>query len=125
MSEDRRENHRIDIDDGLSGSITVVEPMRVAQISPTGAQIDTTAALKVGTLHDIRLSLDVRPVVVKARVVHSSVRHLHRELVFYRTGVEFIDLTPRAANTIAQFVEHLVAHRNGAPATAAPAGDDE
>ena len=124
MSEDRRENPRIDTDDGLPGSITVVEPMRVAQISPTGAQIDTTAALKVGTLHDIRLSLDVRAVVVKARVVHSSVRHLHREQVFYRTGVEFIDLTPRAADTIAQFVENLLTRRDGAPADAS-AGDDE
>ena len=124
MSEDRRENPRIDIDDGLPGSITVVEPMRVAQISPTGAQIDTTAMLNVGTLHDIRLSLGARAVVVKCRVVHSSVRHLHRELVFYRTGVEFVDLNARAADTIAQFVENLV-RRQDVAATAAARGDDE
>ena len=112
MPKDRRDTPRIDIEDDLPGSITVVEPMRVAQISPTGVQIDTTAGLLGGTLHDIRLTLGAHTVVVKSRVVHSSVRQLHREQVFYRTGVEFIDLTERATRAIAHFIDALVRRRD-------------
>ena len=82
--------------------------MRVAQISPTGAQIDTTVALPVGTLHDLRLTLGDHTVVVKGRVVHSSVRQFRREQVCYRTGVEFIELTDPATRAIADFVDTLV-----------------
>ena len=95
-------------DDDLTGGIAVVEPMRVAQISTTGAQIDTTAPLGVGTLHDVRLALDGRAVVVKGRAVHSTVRQIHRGQVFFRTGIEFVDLGGPAAQTIADFVETLV-----------------
>jgi hypothetical protein len=108
MSTERRRNIRVDVNDDLTGGIAVVEPMRVAQISMTGAQIDRTAPLGVGTLHDVRLTLDGRSVVVKGRAVHSTVRQIHREQVFYRTGIEFVDLGGPAAQTIADFVETLV-----------------
>ena len=111
MSNDRRRNIRVDVDSDVTGGITVIEPMRVAQISTTGAQIDTTAPLGVGTLHDVRLTLDGRPVVVKGRAVHSTVRHVYREQVMYRTGIEFVDLTGRAAELIADFVDALASRR--------------
>ena len=121
MSTERRRNIRVDVNDDLTGGIAVVEPMRVAQISMTGAQIDTTAPLGVGTLHDVRLALDGRSVVVKGRAVHSTVRQIHREQVFYRTGIEFVDLGGPAAQTIADFVETLVnrAERTGRAGTGA------
>ena len=104
MPSDRRRSVRIEVDD-LAGGITVVEPMRIAQISTTGAQIDTTAPLGVGSLHDVRLTLDDQHFVVKARAVHSTVRQIHRDQVFYRTGIEFIELTGPAAQALAAFVE--------------------
>jgi len=83
LSKELHRAPRIVIEDDIPGSITVVEPMRVAQISRTGAQIDTTASLPVGTLHDRRVTFEARAVVVKGQVAHSSVRHVHRDQVFY------------------------------------------
>ena len=57
--------------------------------------------------------------VVKGRVVHSSVRHLHRDRVFYRTGVEFIDLTEPATRAITDVVDAL-SSRNAASVSADP-----
>ena len=87
--------------------------MRVTQISRTSAQIDTTASLPVGTLHDRRLTLGTRVVVVKGRVTHSSVRQVHREQVFYRTGIEFIDLAEPVTRAITDFVDALGARQAG------------
>lgn len=128
MSTERRRSIRVDVDDDLTGGIAVVEPMRVAQISMTGAQIDTTAPLGVGTLHDIRLTLDGRAVVVKGRAVHSTVRQIYREQVFYRTGIEFVDLSGSATQTVADFVEALVNRRgrtgrNGTGTRVTPSDD--
>ena len=122
MSRDRRLIPRIDLENDLPGSITVIEPMRVAQLSLTGAEIVTTVALQVGTLHDLRVTLGDHIVVVKGRIVHASVRHLHREHVFYRTGVEFINLTETAADTIGDFIHDLPSRRGADPATDPDAG---
>jgi hypothetical protein len=64
VSRDRRLIPRIDLENDLPGSTTVVEPIRVSQISPTGAEIVTTAALRVGTLHDLRVTLGDHVVVI-------------------------------------------------------------
>ena len=107
MSTDRRRSIRVEVNDDLAGGIAVIEPMRVAQIATTGAQIDTTTPLGVGGLHDVRLTLDGQHLVVKARSVHSTVCSIHRDQVFYRKGIEFVELTGPATRAIAAFVEAL------------------
>lgn len=51
--------------------------------------------------------------------VHSTVRQIYREQVFFRTGIEFVDLAGSAAQTIADFVETII-NRRGRTCVAGP-----
>ena len=71
--------------------------MTILDISRGGAQIETPFALQLDSLHDFRISLGERSIVVKGRIAHCHIGELKEGVVLYRTGVEFIeDLRPRA-----------------------------
>jgi hypothetical protein len=46
-------------------------------------------------------------VVVKGRVAHSRISDVDQDIITYRTGVEFIELSDRVAAAIADFVDEL------------------
>lgn len=92
----------------LSGSVTVFQPMTILSISVKGMLMESAAALLNDSLHDFRLSLDDRSVVVKGRVVYCEIGELHQQGVLYRCGVEFIDVPAHALSAIGDFV---AAHR--------------
>jgi hypothetical protein len=87
------------------------QPTTVTQISHGGMQVETSFPLQLDSLHDFRLTLGERSVVVKGRVAHSSISEVDQDLVTYRNGVEFIELSERVADAIAGFVEELGAAR--------------
>jgi hypothetical protein len=82
----------------------VFQPMTILDISLGGAQIETAFALQLDSLHDFRLSLGDRSVVVKGRIAHCHIGELTEITALYRTGVEFVELSEHARNAITDFV---------------------
>jgi hypothetical protein len=116
MTEEKRDNPRVPIPGQVTGEVTVFQPMTVLDISDRGAQVETTFPLQLEGLHDFRLSLGGRSVVVKGRIVHCQIGELQDGVVLYRTGVEFVQPAPHAQLAIEEFVEAQRAARAAAPA---------
>ena len=112
---ERRAVERVEILGDLPGDIMVLNTLTVSQISRTGVQIETDTALPIGSLHDLRLTLGARSVVVKGRVTHSSVGDVEQDRVTYRSGIEFVEVSSQVAAAITNFVEGLTSERAGPP----------
>ena len=103
-SEDnKRDTQRLEILGDLRGEVMVFQPMAIKEISRGGAQIETIFPLHLDSLHDFRLTLGERSVVVKGRVVHCSITDVEEEMVVYRAGIEFIEPPERIASAIGDF----------------------
>jgi hypothetical protein len=114
MSRDeRREGDRMPILGELMGGVMVFQPMTVTEIGIGGMQIETRTPLQLDSLHDFRLPLDDRPVVVKGRVVHCSISDVDTNQVRYRTGIEFIEPPDHAKTAIKRYMESMRAARTG------------
>ncbi len=105
--EDKRDAERVPMLGELQGEMMVFQPMLVKDISRSGATVETRYPLHLNSLHDIRLILGNRSVILKGRVVHSRISDVDQDIVTYRTGVEFIELSDRVAGAIAHFVDAL------------------
>jgi c-di-GMP-binding flagellar brake protein YcgR len=86
----------------------VFQPTAIRQMSHGGMQVETGFPLQLDSLHDFRLTLGERSVVVKGRVAHSRISDVDQDIITYRTGVEFIDMSERVAAAIAAFVDELI-----------------
>ena len=85
----------------------VFQPTAVLQMSHGGMQVETAFPLQLDSLHDFRLTLGDRSVVVKGRVAHSRISDVDQDIVTYRTGVEFIELSERVQTAIAAFIDEI------------------
>src|ERR1700712_1713076 len=103
--EDKRDTDRLQILGDLRGGGWVFHPMRIKEISRGGAQVETGFPLQLDSLHEFRLTLGDRSLVVKGRVVHCSITDVEQEQVIYRAGIEFIELSERIAAAIAGFID--------------------
>jgi len=103
--DDKRDRHRLQILGELRGEVMVFQPMAIKEISHGGAQIETGFPLHLDSLHDFRLTLGDRSIVVKGRVVHCSITDVEQELVIYRAGIEFVEPPERAATAIDEFID--------------------
>ena len=101
---DKRDTERIEILGDLQGEVMVFSPMAIREISRTGTQVETTFPLQLNSLHDFRLTLGDRSVVVKGRVAHCSISEVDQETVLYRSGVEFIEPAERVHAVISEFL---------------------
>lgn len=105
--EDLREGERIQILGELHGEVMVFQPMAIKEVSRGGAQVETKFPLQLDSLHELRLTLGDRSVVVKARVAHCSISDVDQELVTYRSGVEFVEPSDRVHSVISEFMESI------------------
>jgi hypothetical protein len=112
-SERRRDPDRLEILGELHGEVMVFQPLAIRGISRGGADVDTAFPLQLDSLHDFRLALGDRSVVVKGRVVHSSIRDVDQESVTYRSGIEFIEPPEHVSAVIASFIDAIRTHRRG------------
>jgi PilZ domain len=108
---DKRDRERVPIARQLEGAVMVFQPMTVADISHTGAQVETPFPLQLDSLHDFRLSLGELSVVVKGRIAHCHVDDLRDGLTVYRSGIEFVEPSDPVRLAIAEFVDTLRASR--------------
>lgn len=99
-----RDCERVPVSGQIAGEVMLFEPMTILDMSASGAQIETNFALHLDSLHDFRLSLGDRSVVVKGRIVHSQIGELKEGAVLYRTGVEFIEPSEHVVSAIQTFV---------------------
>jgi PilZ domain-containing protein len=111
VPEDKRDTERIEILGELRGEVMIYQPMAIKEISRGGAQVETGFPLSLDSLHDFRLTLGDRSVIVKGRVVHCSITDVEQELVIYLTGLEFIEPSDRVATAISDFIDAITAGR--------------
>ncbi|HTI42770.1 MAG TPA: PilZ domain-containing protein [Vicinamibacterales bacterium] len=97
----------------LQGEIMVFEPLQIREISRGGASVETRFPLALNSLHDLRLTLGTKSIVLKGRVAHSRISDVDQEIVTYRSGIEFIELSERVREVIAGFLDTLRANRSG------------
>lgn len=105
MAGDKRDSERVEILGALHGEVMVFQPLIISQISRGGAEVETSFPLQVDSLHDLRLTLGDRSIVVKGRVAHSRISDMDQDQVTYRSGIEFINPPERVASAIEEFVE--------------------
>ena len=110
-SDEKRDRERLQILGDLRGEIMVFQPLTIKEISRGGCLIETSFPLHLDSLHDIKLTLGDRAVVLKGRVVHSRISDVDQELVHYRSGIEFVELTARIREVIAEFMEAVKSSR--------------
>jgi hypothetical protein len=104
---EKRDRERIQILGELHGEVMLFQPMAIREISHGGAQVDTAFPLQLDSLHQFRLTLGDRSVVVQARVAHCSITDVDQELVTYRSGIEFIEPSEHVDAAIAGFIEAI------------------
>ena len=109
----KRASERVPILGELQGEIMVFQPMLVTEIGRDGASVDTRFPMHIDSLHELRLTLGDRSVIVKGRVAHSRISDVDQEIVTYRSGVEFVDVSGPAAAVIAEFLAALKDGRSG------------
>src|SRR5207245_5747852 len=68
--ENKRDTERVPVPSPLYGEVKVFQPMTILDVSKGGAQIETPFALQLDSLHDFRLSLGERSIIVKGRIAH-------------------------------------------------------
>jgi hypothetical protein len=105
--ENQRDTERISVSAPLSGEVKIFQPMTILDISRGGAQIETPFALQLDSLHDFRISLGERSIVLKGRIANCQIGELKEGVVLYRTGVEFIETSEHVEAAIIDFVSAL------------------
>jgi c-di-GMP-binding flagellar brake protein YcgR len=120
----KRDAERVAVPAPLYGEVKVYQPMTILDVSRGGAQIETPFALQLDSLHDFRISLGERSVVVKGRIAHCHIGELKEGIVLYRTGVEFIEISDHAQAAIQHFVEALKLSQRAAAIVDGEIADD-
>jgi PilZ domain len=115
VSRDKRDSERIAILGELHGEVMVFQPLAIKEISERGIQVDTSFPLHLDSLHDFRLTLGDRSVVVKGRVAHCSVSDVDQDVLVYRSGIEFIEPPERVETAIQEFLEMIRDGRRRSP----------
>jgi len=105
--EDKRDTERIEILGELNGEVMVFQPMIIKEISSGGAQVETAFPLHLDSLHDFRLMLGDRAIVIKGRVAHCSISDVEQEGVLYRSGIEFVEPSERVFSVIRDFIDAI------------------
>jgi hypothetical protein len=108
---DKRDTERIEILGELHGEVMVFQPMAIKELSRGGAQVETAYPFQLDSLHDFRLTLGDRSIVVKGRIAHCSISDVDQEIVIYRSGIEFIEPTNRVFSVIADFIDAIKSGR--------------
>jgi hypothetical protein len=89
---DRRSKTRFEIVGRLPGTLAAERPVRLHNVSPTSALIETLAPLQPDTIVNVTLESDHHLSTVSARVCHVRRTHLDDG---YLVGVEFLNAEPR------------------------------
>ena len=99
---ERRDAERIPILGELRGEVMVYQPMTITELGTGGVQVQTAFPLHLDSIHELRLELGERSIIVKGRVTHCSITDIEHESVRYRTGLHFIEPPQRLRSAIGE-----------------------
>ena len=88
----------------IGGEVMVYQPITILDIAATGMRMEAPFALQNDSLHEFRLALNTRSVIVKGRVDRCEIGDFRNGTVVYRCHVEFIDPPVHVAATIREFI---------------------
>ena len=114
MSDEKRDRDRVEILGELHGEVMIYQPLSIKEISPGGCLVETAFPLHLNSLHDIRLTLGELSVVMKGRVAHCRISDVDQEIVHYKSGIEFIEMSDRVGEVIREFIDAIRAGRRPA-----------
>ena len=106
-NNDKRDAERIEILGELLGEVMLFQPLAIKEVSRGGAQVETGFPLQLDSLHEFRLTLGDRSVIVKGRVAHCSISDVDQEVVLYRSGIEFVEPADRVYTVVADFIKAI------------------
>jgi hypothetical protein len=110
---DKRHAERVPILGQLQGEIMVFQPMLICDVSKSGVTVETRFPLHLDSLHDLRLTLANKSLVVKGRVTHSRISDVDQDIVTYQSGLEFVGASGRVIDAIREFLATVKADRTG------------
>ena len=102
---DRRCATRFEIVGELWGSVQALEPLRVCNLAPEGALVESVAPLPVGSVQPIRLVRGTETTDVRGAVRHLSPVPGEGGGLRYRVGLEFLNVDDEAAGAIGRFMD--------------------
>jgi hypothetical protein len=102
---DRRVATRFEILGELWGSVQALEPLRICNLAPEGALVESFAPLPVGSIQPIRLVQGTQTTEVRAAVRHLSPVYLQGGGRRYRVGLEFLNVDEQAASSIGSLMD--------------------
>jgi len=114
--EDRRGNIRCAVEEQTPGRITAIYDAFLINVSMSGALMEHSDLVRLGTLSVLTFSIQGQKVSLKCRVVRSAVHRTEvrtegeRELIF-RTGLEFLDAPEDSLRLIAEYIDSLRGER--------------
>ncbi len=108
---EKRDAERLPILGELRGEVMSFQPITIQEISRGGAQVESTFPLQINSLHQFRLTLGARSVVLTGRVAHCRISDVDHDAVAYRSGIDFVALPPRVGDAIETFIAELKAGR--------------
>lgn len=106
-ADPKRETERFQILGELRGEVMVFQPIAVREISQGGALIESAFPLQLDSLHQFRLTLGARSIVLNGRVAHSRISDVDRDVIVYRSGIEFVEPSERVHDAIVEFIGEL------------------
>lgn len=102
---DRRNVTRFEIVGELWGSVLALEPLRIRNLAPEGALIESVAPLPVGSVQPIRLIQGTQATDLRAAVRHLSPVYLAGGGRRYLVGLEFLNVDETTATWIGNLME--------------------
>jgi hypothetical protein len=101
---DRRVNARFEVFGAFWGALGVYEPVRVVNITPAGALIDTRLAVPVESVQSVHFAVSGVVTTVEGRVRHLTRVESAGPQPRYLIGLEFVS----PSTPFLESVEHLV-----------------
>jgi len=111
VAGDKRDTERVTILGELHGEVMVFQPVAIKQISRGGAQVESVFPLQLDSLHEFRLTLGDRSIVVKGRVAHCTITDVEQEGVRYLSGIEFVEPSEAASEVVSHFIDAILSGR--------------
>jgi hypothetical protein len=102
-----RDEERVQILGELHGEVMLLQPIVIKEVGRSGAQIEGRFPLQLDSLHEFRLALGDRSIVIKGRVAHCSISDVDQEIVTYRSGIEFVEPSDRVYSAISEFIDAI------------------
>jgi hypothetical protein len=112
--DEKRDRERIEILGELHGEVMIFQPLSIKEISRGGCLVETAFPLHLNSLHDIRLTLGEKSIVLKGRVAHCSISDVEQEVVHYHSGLEFVEPSERIREVINEFMDAVRTGRKSA-----------